>query len=115
MKEIPTLGFVALIIAPTFVFVIYLIFRKTLLNMSQKQRRKYVTILFISLILFIISLPIYSSLSEYGNLKGVLEFLKDRYSNWGTIFLSFFIFVLFIYQFFRKDKKSQVTSDQKSK
>ncbi len=110
----PTWIIIPIILAPIVAIGLNLILRKPL-NESVKKRRLISTIVFFALIVFIACLSIYYSLSLYGNLTGVSDTLKEMFSNWAIIFQLLLFVLLFFYQFFRKDKKSQETSDQKSK
>jgi cytochrome bd-type quinol oxidase subunit 2 len=110
----PTWIIILFILAPIVAIGLNLILRKPL-NESVKKRRLISTIVFFALIFFIACLSVYYSLSLYGNLSGVSESLKDIFTNWAIILQLLLFVLLFFYQFFRKDKKSQETSDQKSK
>lgn len=110
----PTWIIILFILAPIVAIGLNLIIRKPL-NESVKKRRLISTIVFFALIVFIACLSIYNSLSLYGNLTGVSDTLKEMFSNWAIIFQLLLFVLLFFYQFFRKDKKNQETSDQKSK
>ena len=109
----PTWIIILFILAPIVAIGLNLILRKPL-NESVKKRRLISTIVFFVLIFFIACLSVYYSLSLYGNLSGVSESLKDIFTNWAIILQLLLFVLLFFYQFFRKDKKSQETSDQKS-
>lgn len=107
----PTWVLITLILAPILAIGLNLMMRKPLKE-SVKKRRVKVSILFLILVVFLISITTIFSIYQYGDLSGIPETVNDFISNPGTLFLPIFVFVLFIYQFFRKDKKSQDTSDQ---
>ena len=110
----PTWIIILFILAPIVAIGLNFILRKPI-NESVKKRRLISTIVFFVLIVSIACLSIYYSLSLYGNLTGVSDTLKEMFSNWAIIFQLLLFVLLFFYQFFRKDKKRQETSDQKSK
>ncbi len=110
----PTWIIITSILAPIVAIGLNFILRKPI-NESVKKRRLISTIVFFVLIFFIACLSVYYSLSLYGNLSGVSESLKDIFTNWAIIFQLLLFVLLFFYQFFRKDKKSQETSGPKSK